>query len=62
MEYWPDFHKVGKRVLAQLPKEEREPFIQWLEKSATMLELYAIAPGKVLDAWNRSIERYEIEI
>ena len=62
MEHWPDFDKVGKRVMTQLPKEERDPFIRWLEHNDMMLELYLTSPGKVLDVWNKSIERYEIKV
>ena len=57
---WADWYKVGRKVIAQLPKEEREPFIKWLEEDNKMVDLYMAYPGKVLDLWNKSVRRYDL--
>ena len=55
--YW---YNVGKKTLEQLPKQEWQPFTDWLEHNQRMLELYEKSPGEALRMWHDSIERYQI--
>lgn len=55
-----DWVTVGRNALRQLPKQERQPFVDWLEGNNRMLDIYEKSPGEALQKWHDSIERYQI--
>ncbi len=55
VEYWT---RVGRRVLAELPEHERQPFYLWVR--AGHLHLYESSPGDALIAWRKSAAWYSL--
>ena len=46
---------IGRLVLMHLPKEEGEPFYDWLANNEAMLVLYTQDIGASLEAWKNRV-------
>lgn len=59
MDWFKDWNAIGRATLAQLPKPEQRPFIDWLTNNPQFLDVYEKSPGEALRRWKDSATRYE---
>ena len=53
-----DWKAVGKKVLSELPPNEHNSFIAWLESNDSYIDIYVKSPGDAIRLWHNSIDRY----